>query len=115
MTGTLRVETTLTAGVSGAVQIPAGLTLVGVDVPELTSTTFTIGHSSSESGTYKTLGDPLGTVASAGTAITFTIGATSIGVWMITPIVSALLSSWIKLTFDQSETAQVGLIFKDIA
>lgn len=115
MTGAFIQPAKLTAGVSNAVQIPAGLTLVGVSVPELTSTSFTIGHCQSEDGTYRTLKDPLGIYGTAGAEITFTIGGTSIGVFSIPPTLAALLNSWIKLTFSASEAAGIELIFKDLA
>lgn len=115
MTGILTIPSLVVAGVSTSIEMPSGYTLVGVDVPEMTSTSFTIGHSKTSTGTYKTLSDPLGLISAAGTAITFTMGATSIGLWDIPPTIVAPLNSFIKLTFSNSESAGIDLIFRQIS
>ncbi len=115
MTGVIRIEILVTAGVSVPCEIPSGYTLVGVDVPEMTSTTFTIGHSVTIGGAYKVLSDPLGFVSTAGTAITFTMGSTSIGLWDIPPAISAPLNAFIKIIFSSSESAGIALIFRQIS
>lgn len=119
MTGVITIEVPVVAngsnGVSVPIEIPSGMTLVGVDVPEMTSTSFTISHANAVAGTYKTLSDPLGIISSAGTAITFTMGSTSIGLWDIPPIVVASLNAWIKLTFSSNETAGIKLLFRYIS
>lgn len=117
MTGCIHVTTNLSAtATTDAIEIPGGMMLVGVSLPELTSTTFTITHSSSGSnGTFKTLKDPLGIYGAAGTAITFTIGSTSLGIFQISPIAVSPIFGHIKLVFDSSETATVALIFRNIA
>lgn len=101
--------------VTNAIQVPAGYTLVGVYVPELTSTSFTIAQAFATDGTFNTLKDPTGLyTGSAGSTITFTIGATSIGTHVIPPSIGACLNSWIKLTFSSSESAGITLIFREI-
>lgn len=97
------------------IQVPAGYTLVAVSVPELTSTSFTIAQAFSADGTFNTLKDPTGLyTGSAGSTITFTIGATSIGTHVIPPSIGACLNSWIKLTFSSSESNGIMLIFREI-
>lgn len=116
MTGVLPIRVSLiSTATTDPIQVPSGYTLVGIEIPELTSTTFTIQHCFSNNGTFKTLKDPLGIYGSAGAAITFTIGATSIGTFMIPPTVSALLNSWIKIVFSSSESSGFDLIFKQLA
>ena len=117
MTGSITLkQTTLAAsGLTEPVQVPAGLTLVGVRTPEMTSTSFTISHSNSSAGAYATLKDPTGLITSAGDAVTFTMGDTSVGIWIIPPVVSALLNSWVKLDFSSNEAAGIELVFKDLA
>lgn len=100
---------------SDPIQVPAGYTLVGVDLPEMTSTSFTIQHTSSSDGTFKTVKDALGVYGSAGTAITFTIGATSLGCFPIPPSVTAVLGSWIKFVFSSSESIGFNAVFRQIA
>ena len=108
--------TAAATGLSNEIQIPSGFTLVGVAIPiEVTSTTFTILHSEKTGGTFLTLKDPLGIYGTAGNAITFTIGATSLGIFQIPPAVSALLYSYMKVDLDQNEAAAITLIFKDLA
>jgi len=118
MTGTLtrNAIATNSTTTSQEMEIPYGFTLVGVALPvEVTSTTFTITHAAISDGTFLTLKDPLGIYGTAGNAITFTIGATSLGIFMIPPTVSALLYSRIKIILGSAETAAVTLIFKQIA
>lgn len=116
MTGTIRLPVTFSASAtSEAVQTPAGMILVGISVPELTSTSFTVTSSKSESGTYRTLKDTLGIYATAGTAVTFTMGSTSLGVYWIPPALSAVLDSWLKIVCGSTETAGIELIFRNIA
>ena len=119
MTGSMPVSALATnsSTTSSAIQIPTGFTLVGVEIPvELTSTTFTLMHCNKIDGTYTTLKDPLGVyTASASDAVTFTIGSTSLGSFLIPPAVSALLFSYVKVILGSSETGVVNLIFKDLA
>lgn len=117
MTGLLtrQVLATNSSTTSQAQDIPFGYTLVGVEVPvEITSTTFTIAQASSVNGVYLTLKDPLGTYGTAGNAITFTVGATSLGVFQIQPIVSALLYNNFKIILGSAETVALNLIFKQL-
>ncbi len=117
MTGQI-IRTTTTAsgtGLSDEVQISAGFTLVGFDFPEVASTTFTLLHSSVTGGTFKTLKDPLGIYGTAGSAITFTIGSTSLGIFSMPPSLSALLYNYIKIQLSSSEAAGISLIFKSLA
>ncbi len=119
MTGTksLPAVATNSATTSQYVQVPPGFTLVGVEIPiEATSTTFTLVHCQSSGGTYTTLKDPLGIyTAAAGDPVTLTLGATSLGTFLIPPIVSASLYSFIKVILGSNETAAVNLIFKQLA
>lgn len=116
MTGVIHNTTNLNAAATtDAVQVPGGMLLVGLSLPELTSTTFTITHATQSNGTFRTLKDPLGIYGTAGNAITFTIGATSLGLFQISPIVIAPINSWFKIVFDSAETASIGLIFREIA
>ena len=110
MTGELvrNVIATNSTSTSQQMEIPYGMTLVGVEFPiEATSTTFTITHSGQANGTFLTLKDPLGLYGgSAGAAITFTIGSTSLGAFVIPPTVSALLYSRMQIILGSSETAE---------
>ncbi len=118
MTGQLIRNAIVTSSTSTSQQmeIPFGFTLVGVMIPvEVTSTTFTITHATALSGTFLTLKDPLGIYGTAGNAITFTIGATSLGIFAIPPSVSALLYSHMQVILGSSETAAASLIFKQIS
>lgn len=117
MPGAITIETALSnTATTDAIQVPSGMTLVGVSVPELTSTSFTITHNiSATTGTYRTLKDPLGVYGAPGADITFTMPATSIGIYVIPPSVSALLNSWMKIVFNSSESASIRLTFKGLA
>lgn len=118
MTGELirRAIATNSTSTSQEMEIPYGTTLVGVEIPvEATSTTFNITHAAKSGGTFLTLKDPLGIYGTAGNAINFTIGATSLGIFMIPPSVSALLYSRMQIILSNAETAAVTLIFKQIA
>lgn len=67
-----------------------GGTLDGVLLEDdITSTTFTILVSRKSGGTYVTVKDGLGQYGTAGTALTFTIGATATGYSPIPPLVTA--------------------------
>jgi hypothetical protein len=116
MTGRQILKTTVVSGTSNEVQVPPGFTLVGIDVPELTSTSFTITHALNSGGTFKTLRAPLAILGiTAGSDIVFTMGSTSIGVYVIPPSVSALISDYMKIVTSSSETAGISLIFQSIA
>lgn len=116
MTGSKIVKVDIDGTASDAVAIPDGYTLVGINVPELTSTSFTISHSNSSTGAFSTLKDPNGLIeTTAGSDVTFTIGDTSAGLFLIAPVISAVLSGHIKFTFGSSETTQLELIFRDLA
>lgn len=110
------VIATNSSSTSQEMEIPSGFTLVGVVIPvEATSTTFTITHAARSGGTFLTLKDPLGIYGTAGNAITFTIGSTSLGIFMIPPTISAILYSHMQIVLGSSETAGVTLIFKSLA
>lgn len=99
---------TLVAGVTPAIDLTGG-TLVGVMPGEITSTTFTITVSDTESGTFVTVKDPL----SSGVAITYTIGSTSLGYFPITPTTTAGFR-FCKINFDQSETPTIKIAKRSI-
>lgn len=118
MTGStqITIAATNSSSTSEEVKIPSGFTLVGIEIPvEATSTTFNLAHATKAGGTYLTLKDPLGIYTTAGSAIPFTIGSTSLGSFTIPPSLGALLYSYMKVILGSSETAPVTLIFKDIA
>lgn len=116
MTGILPVESTLVSGVSGEIQVPPGFTLAGIEFPALDGENFTIFHSTSLGGTYKELKDPLGLyTATAGDAITFSLGSDSSGIFTIPPALSALLYSYIKIETDsEDDNDGISVIFKQI-
>ena len=100
------------AATTAAIDLQGG-TLVGLYLPNLTSTTFTITSSPTELGTYQTLADALGTYTTAGNDITFTIGATSNKWFPLPPALTAGLV-FIKLVFGSSETADITYIIRNI-
>lgn len=97
---------------TAAIDLEGG-TLVGLYIPNLTSTTFTITASPTASGTYQTVADPLGTITTAGSDITFTIGASSNKWFPIPPALTAGLM-FIKFVFGSSETATITYITRNI-
>lgn len=117
MTGNLIIPGTfISSATSEPIETPKGFTLVSVIMPELTSTSFTITSSTSITGTYVTLKDPLGIYATAaGDPVTFTMGSTSLGNFVILPVLSASLGAWIKIVLSGSESAGMSLTFKSIA
>ena len=116
MTGIIIVPVSLiSTTTSDAIQVPSGFTLVGVDLPEMTSTSFTLQHTTSTDGTFKTIKDALGLYGTAGNAITFTIGGTSIGAYPIPANIAGILGSWIKFVFSSSESMGFNAIFRQIA
>ncbi|CAB4213855.1 hypothetical protein UFOVP1454_2 [uncultured Caudovirales phage] len=90
-----------------------GGTLCALKLPELTSTTFTITWCEQSGGTFVTLKDWLGAYTTAGSAITFTIGATSLGGGTFPPALTAGLR-FIKIVFDSSETADIIVVKRNI-
>lgn len=113
MTGIINTPISVVSGESIPIEIPAGYVWVGVDVPEMTSTSFTVQKLSGN--TYKTLRDPIGAVAAAGSDVTFTMGGTSVGIYYIPPSLSAVLDGTFKLVFSSSESVGINLIFRNIA
>lgn len=87
-------------------------TLVGIHLPNLTSTSFTITAAPETGGTFSTVKDGLGTYATAGTAITFTIGADSTGYFTI-PKDAVEGLRYIKIVFGSSETADIYLSLRE--
>ena len=91
-----------------------GKVLVGIDVPELTSTDFTLLNALSKGGTYKTVKDPLGFAGgTAGAEINFILEAAASGYYAIPPYITAGLE-WIKIAFGSAETAEINLITREI-
>lgn len=90
-----------------------GGTLVGVTIPELTSTSFTITAATTSGGTFRTVREALNTFTSADNDITFTIGSTSVGYYPIPPTLTAGLQ-FIKLVFSSSETATITIAYRGI-
>ena len=88
-------------------------TLVGVYVPSLTSTSFTITAFNPTSGTYIPVGDCLGIYGSTGTVVTFTIAASTARFYPIPPSLTAGLQM-IKLVFSSSETAKINVVTRNI-
>jgi len=101
------------AQTTAAIDLEGG-TLVGVYLPNLTSTTFTITASPTIDGTYQTVTDCLGTITgTAGSDITFTIGASSNKFFPLPPTLTASLM-FIKLVFPSSETATITYITRNL-
>lgn len=119
MTGSIytNIIATNSSATSEYSQTPSGFTLVGIIVPvELASTTFTIAQSLQATGIYTTLKDPLGLyTAAAGNDVLFTLGATSLGTFLIPPIVAAGLSSFTKIILGSAESAALTLIYKQLS
>ncbi len=118
MTGTItrNVIATNSSSTSQEMEIPFGFILVAVSIPvEATSTTFTLADSEKSGGTFLTLKDPLGVYTTAGSAISFTIGSTSLGKFWIPPTVASALNSYMKVVLGSSETAAVTLTFRQIS
>ena len=88
-------------------------TLVGVSIPELTSTSFTITNSPTAGGTFRTVRDPFGSFGAADADVTASIGTTSVGYYPIPPALSAGLN-YFKLVFSSSETATITLFYRSV-
>jgi len=81
--------TTAASGSTGEIDLKGG-TLDGVLFEgDITSTAFTISVSRVEGGTYVTVKDGLGQFGTAGSNLTYTMGATSTGYIPISPLVTA--------------------------
>ena len=90
-----------------------GGTLVGVTIPELTSTSFTITAATASGGTFRTVRDPFGTFGIEDTDVSFAIGSTSVGFYPVPPTLTAGLR-FIKLVFASSETATITVAYRSI-
>lgn len=90
-----------------------GGTLVGITIPELTSTSFTITAAAATGGTFRTVRDSTGIYAAAGSDITFTISSTSVGFYPIPPALTAGLR-FVKIVFGSSETATITAAIRSI-
>lgn len=116
MTGYIYTPITVTSGTSEEVYIPAGFVLVGIDIPEITGTSLTITTSPISGGTFKTYKTPLAIYGlTAGTAMTLTVGATSIGTFSIPSDLVRGLLPYIKIVSSSSEGFGATLIFNNIA
>lgn len=113
MTNTIIKKVTLTGATTTAEIDLGSYALVGVHLPELTSTSFTIQTTTEPGGTYRTVKDPLGLYVTAGNATTFTITATSAGYFPVPEDVCRGLR-FIKLVFASSETADINLALKEL-
>lgn len=101
----------LTAGVSGEIDLGGG-TFCGVMIDsEITSTYFTVTASRASGGTFVSLKDPTGRYGTAGAAVQFTVGSTSLGYHSVPPELTAGLQ-FIKLNFNQSETPTVYAVYR---
>ena len=81
--------TTNASGLTPEIDLQGG-TLDGVLLEgDITSTTFTILVSRVSGGTFVTAKDGLGTYGTAGSAITYTVGATATGYFPIAPYLTA--------------------------
>lgn len=102
----------LTAGVSAEIDLRGG-TLIGVLIEsEITSTTFILTSARTSGGTFTSLKDPTGQYGTAGSAVSFTVGSTSVGRHFIPAELAVALGRYIKINFDQSETGTVYAVYR---
>lgn len=77
--------------------------LVGVNIPNVTSTSFTLSAATEVGGTHRAVKDALGTYETAGNTISFTIAADANGYFYIPEAVSRGLR-FVKFIFSSSES-----------
>ena len=105
----------LTAGVSEVFDTNTATIDSVVIETELTSTNFTLTSAREEDGTFTSLKDPTGRYGTAGAAVTFTVGSTSVGTHSIPPELVVGLSRFVKFNFDQSEAGTIYVNYRDFA
>ena len=90
-----------------------GGTLVGVSIPELTSTSFTIEVASATGGTFRTARDGFGLYGTEDTDISVAIGTTSVGYYPIPKEITYGMQ-FARLVFSASETATITVFYRSV-